>query len=245
MKIRNLPWACLRGERPVQTSLNRSFIGPQIPRLWRTEDRTAVFGPLRSWEFAVLIGLGPVQSRSFSGYKTGLPNTSCSRSCCIVVCWSQPTCHLWSSHRPVTRPNGYGNITGENIVTHTRTCDPRVAPAPVTARDPNPWHSLQSDDDTATSSMSKTINNTAVLPEATPTSLQPFSESAIMAAIWNIAQPGHLESSSRKRRQERETGDDLQPKKRGKMVVPPRKLSVKLGFTRWLSKPKSRVWPVI
>ncbi len=76
MKIRNLPWACLRGERPVQTGLNWSFIGPQIPRLWRTEDRTTVFGPLRSWEFAVLIGLGPVQSRSFSGYKTRLPNTT-------------------------------------------------------------------------------------------------------------------------------------------------------------------------
>jgi len=63
-------------KRPVQTSLNRSFTGPQIPRLWRTEDRSPVFGLLRSWEFAVLIGLGPVQSRFFSGYKTGLPNTN-------------------------------------------------------------------------------------------------------------------------------------------------------------------------
>jgi hypothetical protein len=63
-------------KRPVQTGFNRSFTGPQIPKIVKTEDRTSVFGLLRSWEFAVLIGLGPVQSRSFSGYKTGLPNTS-------------------------------------------------------------------------------------------------------------------------------------------------------------------------
>ena len=70
----------------------------KFPRLWRTEDWTAVFGLLRSWEFAVLIGLGLVQSRSwsgpvpvlvwfspglglvqsrsFSGYETRLPNTN-------------------------------------------------------------------------------------------------------------------------------------------------------------------------
>ena len=62
-------------KRPVQTGFNRFFTGPQIPKIVKTEDRTTVFGLLRSWEFAVLIGLGPVQSRSFSSYKTGLPNT--------------------------------------------------------------------------------------------------------------------------------------------------------------------------
>jgi hypothetical protein len=63
-------------KRPVQTGFNRFFTGPQIPKIVKTEDRTTVLGLLRSWEFAVLIGLGPVQSRSFSGYKTGLPNTN-------------------------------------------------------------------------------------------------------------------------------------------------------------------------
>ena len=62
-------------KRPVETGWDWSFTGLQIPRLWRTKDQTAVFGLLWSWEFVVLIGLGPIQSRSFSSYKTGLPNT--------------------------------------------------------------------------------------------------------------------------------------------------------------------------
>jgi len=63
------------GKRPVETGWDQSFTGPRIPKIVRTKDRTTVFGLLRSWEFAVLIGLGPVQSRSFSGFETGLPNT--------------------------------------------------------------------------------------------------------------------------------------------------------------------------
>ena len=63
-----LYWKCYMKfkKRPVQTSLNQSFTSPQIPRLWRTEDQTTVFGLLQSCEFVVLISLGLVQSQSFS-----------------------------------------------------------------------------------------------------------------------------------------------------------------------------------
>jgi len=78
IKMLNVPQ--LRGlafevKRPVQTGLNQSSTVLKFPTLWRTEDQTAVFSPLWSWEFAVLISLGPVQSWFFSGYKTGLANT--------------------------------------------------------------------------------------------------------------------------------------------------------------------------
>ena len=33
---------------------------------------------------------------------------------------------MWSCHTPVTRPNGYGNITGGNFVTRPRPHDPRT-----------------------------------------------------------------------------------------------------------------------
>jgi len=42
---------------------------------------------------------------------------------------------LRSCHIPVTRPNGYGNVTGNNLVTRTRTRVTRTRkPVPITTR---------------------------------------------------------------------------------------------------------------
>ncbi len=42
-----------------------------------------------------------------------------------MVCWNQLTCYLWSSHRPVIHPNGYGNVMGDFFPTHPRPGDSR------------------------------------------------------------------------------------------------------------------------
>lgn len=67
-------WIPCRKERLglVATGLCRSWIFGNVDG---PIDRTAVFGLDRSWEFPVLIGLGPVQSRSFSSLLTGPSNT--------------------------------------------------------------------------------------------------------------------------------------------------------------------------
>jgi len=56
-------------KRPVLTGLLKFEIMKD-----RRPDRG--LGPYRSYYFAVLIGPGPVQSRSFSGPETGPPSTS-------------------------------------------------------------------------------------------------------------------------------------------------------------------------
>ena len=67
-------WIPCRKERLglVATGLCRSWIFGNVDG---PIDRTVVFGLDRSWEFPVLIGLGPVQSRSFSSLLTGPSNT--------------------------------------------------------------------------------------------------------------------------------------------------------------------------
>src|SRR5271156_471358 len=59
-------------KRPVLTGLLKFEIMKD-----RRPDRG--LGPYRSYYFAVLIGPGPVQSRSFSGPETGPPSTTCGR----------------------------------------------------------------------------------------------------------------------------------------------------------------------
>jgi len=79
-------------KRPVLTGLLKFEIMKD-----RRPDRG--LGPYRSYYFAVLIGPGPVQSRSFSGPETGPPSTSsvaameggCPLSCCrLSLCCSYP-----------------------------------------------------------------------------------------------------------------------------------------------------------
>src|SRR5271168_2735520 len=59
-------------KRPVLTGLLKFEIMKD-----RRPDRG--LGPYRSYYFAVLIGPGPVQSRSFSGPETGPPSTNLKR----------------------------------------------------------------------------------------------------------------------------------------------------------------------
>ena len=66
----------LQTERPVQTGSNWSFIGPcnfQIEMDWRLE---CGCGLKWSTYFPVHFSPGPVQSRSFGGPRTELPNTT-------------------------------------------------------------------------------------------------------------------------------------------------------------------------
>jgi hypothetical protein len=102
------------------------------------------------------------------------------------------------------------------------------SPAKLAVNEANQLLPDPPNDNTAAPTVSKAImiSNTGP-PKPIQSSLQPFSESTIMAAIRDIPQAGHpvVESSSMKRRHEQGAEDDSQPKKRGKMVLPPRKLS--------------------
>jgi hypothetical protein len=63
----------------VETGLNRSqpvFVGLQVFQLAMDRRPDRGCGLDRSWYFPVLIGYGPVQSRSFASLVTGLPNTT-------------------------------------------------------------------------------------------------------------------------------------------------------------------------
>jgi hypothetical protein len=72
------------------------------------EDQTTVFSLLWSWKFAVLIGLGPVQSWSFSGHETGLPNTN------------PEVCDLWDTNDVYAQILITNNISKDQMVHVTR-----------------------------------------------------------------------------------------------------------------------------
>jgi len=66
----------LRLQRPVKTGLNQFCAVFVFSNLWLTVNRTAVLTEDRSIPFAVFIGYGLVRLRFFSGFVTGLPNTT-------------------------------------------------------------------------------------------------------------------------------------------------------------------------
>jgi len=67
----------LRLQRPVKTSHNQFCAVFFFSKLQLTVNQTVVLTEDWSIPFAVLIGYGPVWLWFFSGFVTGLPNTSC------------------------------------------------------------------------------------------------------------------------------------------------------------------------
>jgi len=92
----------LRLQRPVKTGLNRFCAVFVFSNLWLTVNRTAVLTEDRSIPFAVFIGYGLVRLRFFSGFVTGLPNTShCPdehMSCSVtrnISIWTPDQMNMW------------------------------------------------------------------------------------------------------------------------------------------------------